>query len=116
LAKGIYLIFLLLRHPNFHLAVVVGKVWRNREGGEGTTELHHCVLSCKYPNEADCKLVYACAFFMIQDPYFPPKKHDLGWCLKRSRSVACIRELKAIEDGTRAEKKLAAGILERKET
>ena len=55
--------------------------------------------------------------FIIQDPYFPPKKHGLGWYLKRSRSVACIRELKAIEDGTRAEKRIAAaGALERKES
>ena len=45
---------------------------------------------------------------MIQDLYFPPKKHDLGWYLKRSRSVGCIRELKAVEDGT--------SILERKDT
>ncbi|KAF9268372.1 hypothetical protein L218DRAFT_612458 [Marasmius fiardii PR-910] len=29
-----------------------------------------------------------------KDPYYPPKKHSLGWYLKRSRSVACIRELK----------------------
>ncbi|KAF8816513.1 hypothetical protein BYT27DRAFT_7077083 [Phlegmacium glaucopus] len=50
------------------------------------------------------------------DPYFPPKKHDLGWYLKRSRSVGCIRELKAIENGTKAEKRMAAGALERKET
>ena len=55
-------------------------------------------------------------FFMIQDTYFPPKKHDLGWYLKRSRSVGCIRELKAIEDGTRAENKIAEATLERKET
>lgn len=53
---------------------------------------------------------------MIQDPYFPPKKHDLGWYLKRSRSVGCIRELKALEDGTRADIMIAAGTLERKET
>jgi len=54
--------------------------------------------------------------FIIQDPYFPPKKHDLAWYLKRSRSVGCIRELKAIEDDTRAEKRMATGALERKET
>ncbi|KAJ3780805.1 hypothetical protein GGU10DRAFT_391037 [Lentinula aff. detonsa] len=28
-----------------------------------------------------------------RDPYHPPKKHHLGWYLKRSRSVACLREL-----------------------
>ncbi|KAG5634688.1 hypothetical protein H0H81_001093 [Sphagnurus paluster] len=28
------------------------------------------------------------------DPYCPPKKHNLGWYLKRSRSVACLRELR----------------------
>lgn len=54
--------------------------------------------------------------FYLQDPYSPPKKHDLGWYLKRSRSVACIRELKAIEDGTKAEKRIAAGALGRKNT
>ncbi|KAG6878355.1 hypothetical protein C0993_008113 [Termitomyces sp. T159_Od127] len=27
------------------------------------------------------------------DPYFPRKIHDLGWYLKRSLSVACLREL-----------------------
>ncbi|KAG6888634.1 hypothetical protein C0995_006878 [Termitomyces sp. Mi166 len=27
------------------------------------------------------------------DPYSPLKKHDLGWYLKRSLSVACLREL-----------------------
>ena len=27
--------------------VIVGKIWRRRERGEGTTGLHHCALSCK---------------------------------------------------------------------
>ncbi|KAF5372047.1 hypothetical protein D9615_008074 [Tricholomella constricta] len=30
------------------------------------------------------------------DPYSPPKKHNLGWYLKRSRSVACLRELRPL--------------------
>ncbi|EDR04915.1 uncharacterized protein LACBIDRAFT_303794 [Laccaria bicolor S238N-H82] len=30
------------------------------------------------------------------DPYYPRKKHDLGWYLKHSRSVACLRELMPI--------------------
>ncbi|KAF5390371.1 hypothetical protein D9757_005282 [Collybiopsis confluens] len=29
-----------------------------------------------------------------RDPYFPPQKHNLGWYLKRSRSIGCLRELK----------------------
>lgn len=29
----------------------------------------------------------------VQDPYYPAKKHNLGWYLKRSRSAACLREL-----------------------
>ena len=73
----------------------------------------HCPVS-NHTNEHICQLVYAA--FMIQDPYFQPKKHDLGWYLKRSRSVGCIRELKAIEDGTRAENRIAEATLERKET
>ncbi|KAF9563349.1 hypothetical protein CPC08DRAFT_816644 [Agrocybe pediades] len=28
------------------------------------------------------------------DPYFPPHKHNWSWYLKRSRSAACLRELK----------------------
>ncbi|PPQ83648.1 hypothetical protein CVT25_006254 [Psilocybe cyanescens] len=28
------------------------------------------------------------------DPFFPPQKHDWSWYLKRSRSVACLLELK----------------------
>ncbi|KAE9391938.1 hypothetical protein BT96DRAFT_1023808 [Gymnopus androsaceus JB14] len=28
-----------------------------------------------------------------RDPYYPAKKHNLGWYLKRSRSVGCLREL-----------------------
>ncbi|KIK54397.1 hypothetical protein GYMLUDRAFT_249545 [Collybiopsis luxurians FD-317 M1] len=28
-----------------------------------------------------------------RDPYYPPKKHNFGWYLKRSRSIACLREL-----------------------
>ncbi|KIM83970.1 hypothetical protein PILCRDRAFT_819001 [Piloderma croceum F 1598] len=30
---------------------------------------------------------------VTQDPYYPPTKHGLGWHLKRSRSVGCLREL-----------------------
>ncbi|KAF8075880.1 hypothetical protein FPV67DRAFT_1664201 [Lyophyllum atratum] len=30
------------------------------------------------------------------DPFFPPKKHGLGWYLKRSCSIACIRELRPL--------------------
>ncbi|KAG5643267.1 hypothetical protein DXG03_001277 [Asterophora parasitica] len=30
------------------------------------------------------------------DPYSPPKEHTLGWYLKRSRSVACLRELRPL--------------------
>ena len=33
-----------------------------------------------------------------KDPYYPRKKHDLGWYLKRSRSVACLRELMPIPE------------------
>ncbi|KAJ3777057.1 hypothetical protein FB446DRAFT_769339 [Lentinula raphanica] len=29
-----------------------------------------------------------------RDPYYPPKKHNLGWYLKRSRTIACLRELR----------------------
>jgi len=36
--------------------------------------------------------------------------------LKRSRSVGCIRELKAMGGGIKVEKRMAAGALERKET
>ncbi|RDB15664.1 hypothetical protein Hypma_003987 [Hypsizygus marmoreus] len=32
------------------------------------------------------------------DPYSPAKKHNLGWYLKRSRSVACLRELCALPE------------------
>jgi hypothetical protein len=32
----------------------------------------------------------------IQDPYLPPMKHNLAWYLKRSRSVACLRELRSL--------------------
>ena len=74
----------------------------------------HCPVS-NHINEHICQ-TRLCGFFMIQDPYFPPKKHDLGWYLKRSRSVGCIRELKAIEDSTRAENRIAEATLERKET
>ncbi|KAJ7229119.1 hypothetical protein GGX14DRAFT_539045 [Mycena pura] len=31
----------------------------------------------------------------FQDPYYPPKKHDVAWHLKRSRSIATLRELRA---------------------
>ncbi|KAJ7163810.1 hypothetical protein C8R43DRAFT_1168403 [Mycena crocata] len=34
------------------------------------------------------------------DPYCPPQKHDIGWYLKRSRSVACIRELRTLPEPT----------------
>ncbi|KAJ7667563.1 hypothetical protein DFH06DRAFT_1182872 [Mycena polygramma] len=30
------------------------------------------------------------------DPYYPPQKHDIGWYLKRSRSVASLRELRPL--------------------
>jgi hypothetical protein len=33
---------------------------------------------------------------LVQDPYFPPVKHNLAWYLKRSRSVACLRELRPL--------------------
>ncbi|KAJ7666533.1 hypothetical protein B0H17DRAFT_1089590, partial [Mycena rosella] len=32
------------------------------------------------------------------DPYHPPQKHGVGWALKRSRSVASLRELRALPD------------------
>ncbi|GLB33288.1 hypothetical protein LshimejAT787_0101720 [Lyophyllum shimeji] len=32
------------------------------------------------------------------DPHSPPKKHGLGWYLKRSRSVACLRELRPLPE------------------
>ncbi|KAJ7122913.1 hypothetical protein C8R44DRAFT_852693 [Mycena epipterygia] len=34
------------------------------------------------------------------DPYHPPMKHDVGWYLKRSRSAACLRELRALPEPT----------------
>ncbi|KAJ7499410.1 hypothetical protein FB451DRAFT_1205334, partial [Mycena latifolia] len=34
------------------------------------------------------------------DPYHPPQKHGLGWELKRSRSVAALRELRALPEPT----------------
>ena len=33
---------------------------------------------------------------ITQDPYYPPTKHGLGWHLKRSRSVGCLRELYSV--------------------
>jgi len=41
-------LLLYLSLPRFYLPVIVGKIWRRRERGEGTAELHHCTLSCKY--------------------------------------------------------------------
>ncbi|KAJ6627358.1 hypothetical protein B0H10DRAFT_2210301 [Mycena sp. CBHHK59/15] len=35
---------------------------------------------------------------VLQDPYHPPVKHGLGWHLKRSRSVASVRELCPLPD------------------
>ncbi|KAJ6543865.1 hypothetical protein B0H19DRAFT_1168702 [Mycena capillaripes] len=32
------------------------------------------------------------------DPYYPPQKHDIGWYLKRSRSVASLRELRPLPE------------------
>ncbi|KAJ7727948.1 hypothetical protein B0H16DRAFT_1331305 [Mycena metata] len=32
------------------------------------------------------------------DPYYPPMKHDMGWYLKRSRSVASLRELRPLPE------------------
>ncbi|KAJ3842625.1 hypothetical protein F5878DRAFT_722084 [Lentinula raphanica] len=29
-----------------------------------------------------------------RDPYYLPKKHNLGWYLKRSRTIACLREFR----------------------
>ncbi|KAJ7762757.1 hypothetical protein DFH07DRAFT_813353 [Mycena maculata] len=32
------------------------------------------------------------------DPYHPPQKHNVGWYLKRSRSVASLRELRTLPE------------------
>ncbi|KAF8164827.1 hypothetical protein B0H34DRAFT_213982 [Crassisporium funariophilum] len=32
------------------------------------------------------------------DPFIPPRKHDLGWYLKRSRSIGCLREMQPTLD------------------
>jgi hypothetical protein len=47
------------------------------------TRIHNSSLLA-YPVDKTC---------YIQDPYFPRMKHGLGWHLKRSRSVGCLREL-----------------------
>ncbi|KZT20655.1 hypothetical protein NEOLEDRAFT_1140492 [Neolentinus lepideus HHB14362 ss-1] len=41
--------------------------------------------------------VYYSLFLLVpaaQDPHIPPQKHNLAWRLKRSRSCACLRELR----------------------
>ncbi|KAK0206264.1 hypothetical protein DFS33DRAFT_1381383 [Desarmillaria ectypa] len=30
------------------------------------------------------------------DPYYPRREKNLGWCLKRSRSIGCLRELEPV--------------------
>jgi hypothetical protein len=35
---------------------------------------------------------------VLQDPYYPPKKHTYAWYLKRSRSIACLSELQPSPD------------------
>ncbi|KAJ7477216.1 hypothetical protein B0H11DRAFT_1296087 [Mycena galericulata] len=39
------------------------------------------------------------------DPYHPPQKHNLGWYLKRSRSVASLRELRSLPESASPKKR-----------
>lgn len=43
------------------------------------------------------KIIYKLDIYNLtasaQDPYAPAMKHNLGWQLKRSRTLGCIRDL-----------------------